>query len=95
MKFCPQCQAALAPRHIDGRERLACSSSNCGFVFWANPTPVAAGLVIHEDKFLLARNAQWPPGRYSLITGFPYLPIAFFENGHFRGMQAKTLSPRL
>lgn len=70
MKFCPQCQATLAPRHIDSSERLACSSTNCGFVFWANPTPVAAGLVIHDGKFLLARNAQWPLGMYSVITGF-------------------------
>ena len=70
MNFCPKCKESIAPRQIDGVERLACSSLSCGFVFWGNPTPVAAGLVFHEGKFLLARNAQWPSGMYSLITGF-------------------------
>lgn len=70
MNFCPKCKESLAPRQVDGVERLACSSSSCGFVFWGNPTPVAAGLIVHNGKFLLARNAQWPSGMYSLITGF-------------------------
>lgn len=70
MNFCPKCRESLAPRQIDGVERLACSSLSCGFVFWGNPTPVAAGVIIHEGKYLLARNAQWPAGMYSLITGF-------------------------
>lgn len=70
MRFCPECKESLVLREIDGAERLKCASQTCGFVFWDNPTPVAAGLVLHEGNFLLARNAQWPAGMYSLITGF-------------------------
>lgn len=48
---------------------MACSSS-CGYVYWENPTPVVAGLVQRGEHFILARNAQWPSGMFSLITGF-------------------------
>lgn len=67
--FCPQCREKLQRRVIDGIDRLACSSS-CGYVYWENPMPVVAGLVQHDERFLLARNAQWPAGMFSLITGF-------------------------
>jgi len=69
MEFCPQCKAGLQCRFIDGIERLACSSS-CGYVYWENPTPVVAGLVQVQEGFVLARNARWPSGMFSLITGF-------------------------
>lgn len=67
--FCPQCRAQLQRRIIDGVDRTACSTS-CGYVHWENPTPVVAGLVQHGENFLLARNATWPTGLFSLITGF-------------------------
>lgn len=67
--FCPQCKAELQRRIIDDVERMACSSS-CGYVYWENPTPVVAGLVQRGEHFILARNAQWPCGMFSLITGF-------------------------
>lgn len=73
--FCPHCAARLENREIDGRSRLACSAA-CGYVNWNNPTPVVAGLVqlIDQDSqgeiFVLARNAAWPTGMFSLITGF-------------------------
>ena len=69
MAFCPQCKAELQCRYIDGVERLTCSSS-CGYVYWENPTPVVAGLVQIQEGFVLARNARWPSGMFSLITGF-------------------------
>ena len=52
--------------HVD---RLACQSA-CGFIHWDNPIPVVAALVQFEDKFILARNKEWPEGFYSLISGF-------------------------
>ena len=70
MKYCPKCKEELERRLVDGVERLACPSSPCGFVHWENPTPVVAGLIQYGDKYVLARNAQWPPGMFSLITGF-------------------------
>jgi NAD+ diphosphatase len=70
MKYCPQCTTPLHPKTIDGIERLACTSPNCNFVVWDNPIPVVAALVQYRDQFLLARNAQWPPGMFSFITGY-------------------------
>lgn len=70
MTFCPQCKAELRRRLTDGIERLACSSSECDYVYWENPTPVVAALVQHGEHFILARNARWPLGMFSLITGF-------------------------
>ncbi|MEJ2795619.1 NUDIX domain-containing protein [Iodobacter sp. LRB] len=70
MRYCPKCREELQRRTIDGAERLGCSSSSCGYIFWENPTPVVAALVQIEDKFVLARNAQWPEGMFSVITGF-------------------------
>ena len=69
MKFCPQCTAPLESRFFDGRDRLICSAE-CGFIHWNNPTPVVAAIIEHEGKVLLARNANWPPNWFALVTGF-------------------------
>lgn len=68
MKFCPQCANGLLPESIDGITRLQCN--DCGYTFWNNPTPVVAGLVLHNDRVVLARNAGWPKKLYSVITGY-------------------------
>ncbi|HRC61208.1 MAG TPA: NUDIX domain-containing protein [Candidatus Propionivibrio aalborgensis] len=70
MKYCPLCRSDLENRPVDGVVRLACSSVECQFVSWNNPIPVVAGLVRHEGQYLLARNATWPQGMFSMITGF-------------------------
>ena len=69
MKYCPQCQADIEIRIIDGEERKACAVS-CGFVFWDNPTPVVAVVVETPEGGVLAHNKLWPPGMFSIITGF-------------------------
>lgn len=69
MKFCPRCGSPLSTRTIDRTERLACVEP-CGFVHWNNPTPVVAALVKLGDRIVLARNAAWPSGFFSLISGF-------------------------
>jgi len=69
MKFCPQCSHQLSPKVLDEQTRLACTEQ-CGFVFWNNPIPVAAGLILIDGKYLLARNQEWPSGFFSLISGF-------------------------
>jgi NAD+ diphosphatase len=70
MKFCPSCASPLRPRTIDGRERLACSTESCGYVFYDNPAPVVAALVEHGETVLLVRNKGWPEKWYGLVTGF-------------------------
>ena len=68
MKFCPECATQISVREIDGKSRPACSQ--CKFVAWGNPTPVVAVLVQLGDDYVLARNNAWPPGIFSMITGF-------------------------
>jgi NAD+ diphosphatase len=70
MKYCPECASALEVRRIDGVERKACVSPDCGFVHWDNPVPVVATLVQYQGKIVLARNSQWPDGMFSLVTGY-------------------------
>jgi NAD+ diphosphatase len=68
MRYCPTCASELVPKTIDGVERRGCGA--CAFVHWNNPIPVVAALVEGAQGFVLARNAKWPAGMFSLITGF-------------------------
>ena len=70
IKFCPKCGRDLKPAEIDGRNRLGCSSENCDYVFWDNPTPVVAALVERDGIVVLVRNKEWPQKIYGLVTGF-------------------------
>lgn len=70
MNFCPECASSIEMRLIDGEKRQACSNVRCQFVNWNNPVPVAAGLIKLGDKYLMARNVNWPEGMFSLISGF-------------------------
>ncbi len=70
MKYCPQCASELQDRVIDGVSRIACPSSECGFVHWNNPIPVVAGIIQRDGKYIIARNTKWPSGMFSLITSF-------------------------
>ena len=69
MKYCPQCRTEITLQIIDGEERKACEAK-CGFVHWDNPTPVIAVVVETPDGVVLAHNKLWPPGMFSIITGF-------------------------
>jgi NAD+ diphosphatase len=70
VKFCAYCGRPLSCRRIDGKEYQACSADGCEYVHWNNPLPVVAALILHQGDVLLARNRQWPPKVFSLITGF-------------------------
>lgn len=70
MNYCPRCGSTLEPKLIDGIKRLACRSDKCEFVHWNNPVPVVAALVQYRGNYLIARNARWPEGIFSLITGY-------------------------
>ncbi|OUR69943.1 hypothetical protein A9Q73_01125 [Bermanella sp. 47_1433_sub80_T6] len=67
--FCPHCGAATQMQHIDNQDLKACSAQ-CGFVHFNNPTPVVAVIVETEEGVVLAHNVAWPPGMFSVITGF-------------------------
>lgn len=70
MKFCPQCGNELQSIEVDGKSRLACVDKQCGYVYWNNPVPVVAALINYDGSYLIARNARWPEGIYSVITGY-------------------------
>ncbi|MBN1335373.1 MAG: NUDIX domain-containing protein [Deltaproteobacteria bacterium] len=68
--FCSQCAAPVVERVVDGRARHVCS--RCGTVFYRNPLPVAAAVVLDaERRVLLVRRAREPHrGVWCLPTGF-------------------------
>lgn len=70
MRYCPRCANKLDTKLIEGVERKACSSADCGFVHWDNPLPVVAALIEYQGQIILARNAKWPRQIFSLVTGF-------------------------
>ena len=69
-KFCPHCAQPLQEREVDQVMRIVCMDQDCTYVHWDNPVPVVAALVQYRGGVLLARNAAWPEGRFSVITGF-------------------------
>ncbi|VAW96267.1 hypothetical protein MNBD_GAMMA22-1272 [hydrothermal vent metagenome] len=70
MKYCPECKADIEIKSIDGEPRKVCSNTNCEFVFWNNPVPVVAALVELNGEYVIARNASWPEGVFSVIAGY-------------------------
>ncbi len=70
MKYCPLCGKDLLSREIDGTVRPCCSSDECSYVFWDNPTPVVAAIVELDGSVVLVRNRLWPEGMFGLVTGF-------------------------
>lgn len=70
MKYCPQCGNTLEFKPVDGTKRLACQHETCGFVYWDNPVPVVAALVLFHDRYVIARHAGWPNGLFSVMTGY-------------------------
>ncbi|MFH1243311.1 MAG: NUDIX domain-containing protein [Pseudomonadota bacterium] len=70
MKFCPWCGKELVTAQVDGRARLGCSSDECDYVFWENPTPVVASITELDGDVVLVRNKGWPEKMFGLVTGF-------------------------
>ena len=70
MNYCPKCGQKLVPATIAGRERLKCSSENCDYVFWDNPTPTVAAIVELGENVVLVRQKGWPEKWIGLVSGF-------------------------
>ncbi len=68
--YCPYCGNKLITKNVNGRDYPACTSVNCGYIFWDNPVPVVAAVIEHQGNVLLARNKAWPSKIFGLITGF-------------------------
>ena len=50
-KYCSQCGAEVVTRMMEDRPREVCSV--CGTVFYKNPLPVAASVVLNKDREVL------------------------------------------
>ena len=68
--YCPSCRSEITDQIIEQEPRRACSSDDCNFVHYENPTPVVAAIVEHEGEIILAHNREWPMRFFGLITGF-------------------------
>lgn len=67
-EYCPKCRSLM--RQEEG-EYNQCTSQDCNYSQFMNPTPVVAAVVEYDDsQVILAHNALWPPGWMGLITGF-------------------------
>ncbi|UCE60574.1 MAG: NUDIX domain-containing protein [Phycisphaerales bacterium] len=69
-KYCSQCGATIVVREVEDRQREVCSS--CGKVFYRNPLPVAASVILNEDRevLLVKRKNEPKKGMWCLPIGF-------------------------
>lgn len=68
-KYCPRCAGPLQTRHTDGRDRLVCGG--CGFIFYQNPVPAVAVILLQRNAILLVKRKYEPrAGAWSLPAGF-------------------------
>lgn len=70
MKYCSKCGKHLEKKVIDNKDRLCCSDTSCGYIYWDNPIPVVGIVVETEKGIVLAHNKLAPKEIYSIITGF-------------------------
>lgn len=68
-KFCPVCAEPLVLREFEGKKKLACDKDN--FIFYDNPLPVVAALLLAEDGLVLVKRGVAPfVGKWCLPRGF-------------------------
>jgi len=66
--FCARCGART--RSIEAGHARLCTQSDCGSRHFPRVDPAIIVLVTRDDRCLLGRQPEWPPGRYSTIAGF-------------------------
>jgi NAD+ diphosphatase len=64
--FCPNCGGGTVVSEAGLSRRCA----GCGAMHFPRTDPVVIALVANGGRVLLGRNADWPRGRYSVISGF-------------------------
>lgn len=69
-EYCAQCGHAVTTRPVEGRQRVVCPA--CGHIFYENPLPVAAAVVLNERRevLLVKRKREPHQGRWCLPMGF-------------------------
>lgn len=66
VKFCGQCGKKTVLE--DSGYKAFCPG--CNSLFFPQTDPAIIVIVTHKTKCLLARQAAWPPKRYSVVAGF-------------------------
>lgn len=71
-KFCPKCGSRLALKPIDGHPVPVCTNKKCGFEFFQDSKPVAAGIILNaRGEVLLVKRARAPhKGQWAMPGGF-------------------------
>jgi ADP-ribose pyrophosphatase YjhB (NUDIX family) len=72
-KFCCYCGGDVYEKHVEGKLRDFCGQ--CQAVFYENPLPVAASIVVNEDREVLLVKREKEP-----YQGMWCLPIGFAES---------------
>jgi NAD+ diphosphatase len=67
-RFCGDCGSPT--RSSDGGFVRICTGANCGKQHFPRTDPAIIVLVSTGERCLLARQASWPAGRYSVLAGF-------------------------
>ena len=68
-QYCPICGRALELGTIDGKERKFCT--NCDFIDYKNPLPVAVAIAVKGKKILLIKRGIAPrKGAWGPPSGF-------------------------
>ena len=81
-KFCSNCGGPIETRVLDDRPREVCPV--CETVFYRNPLPVAASVVLNENREVLLVKRKREPQK-----GMWCLPIGFAELGETIGQAAR------
>ena len=70
-KHCPICGMPLKMGFIEGKERKYCPDSDCGFIDYKNPLPVALAIAVKHKNFLLIKRGIAPrKGMWASPSGF-------------------------
>ena len=72
-KYCPKCGNDLLIKNVEKDLRLLCDS--CGFIFYQNPVPAVAAILIKNKKVLLVKR-KYEPRAFDWC-----LPAGFLEFG--------------
>ncbi|MEW6198922.1 MAG: NUDIX domain-containing protein [Planctomycetota bacterium] len=88
-RYCSQCAQPVTTREMQGRPRPVCPA--CGTVFYANPLPVAAAIVLNARREVLLVKRRRPPhqGHWCLPMGFAELGETIAEAA-LRELQEET-----
>lgn len=67
-RFCTRCGSTLVKK--EGGSMQQCSSESCAHIEFPRINPAVIMRVTMGNKILLARQANWPEHRYSVLAGF-------------------------